>query len=304
MTARVNVIMTVRDGQKYLPETLDSLTNQTFSDYELVVVNNGSTDGTGDILARYAKTDCRIRIIDVPSSEHGTFTQGIDRALRAATAPLVAVNDGDDVSMPTRLARQVAMFDGDSALALVGCWFDYVDAAGHCMANYTTPTDHADLIDLYQYRSPLAHSGVMYRRETALAAGGYDEQFAFASDVALQIRIAARGGRLAAVPATLVQIRQHPAQTSLMPGDAYRRHLEPLQVRKMASRLPGVSVGAGWKGMIAREKLTIKCAIALWQSGRWGASLTMAVTSVFVAAVSVIRMIIPRALRHLQSGEL
>src|SRR6185369_12439645 len=127
MVPGVSVIMTVRNGAQYLPETLDALARQTFRDYELVINDNGSIDRTPSILADYAERDRRIRLLPPLAEGVRSFTQGIARAFEAAIAPFVAVNDGDDVPAPDRLEKQAAVLGASPDITLVASWFDHID---------------------------------------------------------------------------------------------------------------------------------------------------------------------------------
>ncbi len=269
MSPAVSIIMTVRNGARYLPETLDAIGRQTFGNFELVVNDNGSSDETPQILERSAARDPRIRLLAPPQDGASrTFTQGIGRALHAARAPLVAVNDCDDVPLPTRLERQVELFDTAPELVLVGCWYDNIDADGHQIVSHRLPVEHQHLVDLYQDRNAVAHSSLMYRRDAALAAGGYQERFTYASDFALQVAMLARGGRIAVVPETLTKIRIHEGQTSLMPGRRAQAYREPLEIHAAASRLPGLSPRARLLSVFTRQKLALRFGAALWDEGR------------------------------------
>lgn len=257
--------MTVRDGASYLPETLDSLSRQTFRDYELVINDNGSTDETPSILAEYAAQDRRVRLLPPLAGNDRTFTQGIRRAFESAMASLVAVNDADDVSAETRLEKQVGLLDANPDIVAVASWFDHIDGKGRIIASHRVP---AALFDAYQTGNPIAHSSMMYRREKVLAAGGYCEHFTFASNFDLQIAIASAGGKIAVIPEPLIKIRLHEQQTSLMPSKRARFYRELLEILKMASRLPGVSWHARLRGMVSRQKLALRYGLALWNEGR------------------------------------
>ncbi|MBI1202283.1 MAG: glycosyltransferase [Rhodopseudomonas sp.] len=284
MTPRVSVIMTVRNGARYLPETLDALSRQTFADYELVVNDNGSTDGTLAILADYASRDSRIRVLPPSSRRDPTFTQGIQRAFEAATAPLVAVNDSDDVPEPTRLEKLVVRLDADPRVAIATSWFDNIDEAGCHLASHRLPMA---LADAYQTGNPVAHSSIMYRRVLAVSVGGYREKFTFASDFALQVAMMSAGGGVAIVPEPLIKIRLHAQQASLMPGKRPQYYWEPLDILRAASRLPGVSWRARLRGMVARQKLALRYGWALWCEGRRTAGVAGVIYWLFVSLTSL-----------------
>ena len=270
MSPRVSVIMTVRNGARYLPETLDALAAQTLSDYELVINDNGSVDATPSILAAWAGRDARIRVLPRLPLGNRTFTQGIRRAFEAATAPLVAINDSDDVSAPDRLAQQVAVLQARPEVVLVGSWYDQIDHTGQRIDRRQPPTD---VFSAYQSGNPIAHSSVMVRRDKAIAAGGYRERYIYASDFALQIALARAGGQVAMVPEPLIRIRIHDGQASRMPGQLVQFYREPLEIISAASRLPGVPWQARLQGMAARQKLALRYGQALWNDRHLAKSL-------------------------------
>lgn len=284
MTPCVSVIMTVRNGARFLPETLDALSRQTFADYELVVNDNGSTDSTLAILADYAGRDNRIRVLPPSPRQDPTFTQGIQRAFEAATAPLVAVNDSDDVPSLDRLEKLVARLDSDPRVAIVASWFDNIDEQGRHLAAHRVPDA---LADAYQTGNPVAHSSIMYRHNLAVMAGGYREQFTFASDFALAVAMLSVGGKIVIVPEPLIKIRLHGQQSSLMPGKRAQYYWEPLDILRTASRLPGVSRPARLRGMVARQKLALRYAWALWREGRRAAGIAGAIYWLFVSLTSL-----------------
>jgi glycosyltransferase involved in cell wall biosynthesis len=271
MAPAVSVIMTVRNGAQYLPETLDALARQTFRNYELVINDNGSIDRTPSILADYAERDRRIRLLPPVAEGARSFTQGIARAFEAAIAPFVAVNDGDDVPAPDRLEKQAAVLGASPEITLVASWFDHIDSQGRVIETRRVPPG---LFAAYQSGNPIAHSSLMYRRAEALAAGGYRERFTFASDFALQVAMALAGGKVAVIPESLVKIRLHEQQASRMPGQRAQFYREPLEILGAARRLWGVPWSARMKGMLCRQKLALRYGQALWNEKRHSESVT------------------------------
>jgi len=268
VTPAVSVIMTVRNGARYLGETLDAILRQTFANFELVINDNDSTDETPNILRRYAAQDSRVRLLDPPGGGPKTFTQGIARAFAAARAPLVAVNDGDDVPVPDRLQKQAAVLDRRPDVVLVASWYDEIDSEGRPLGTFRVPSEHEKLIDSFQSGNPVAHSSMMYRRPNAVAVGGYQERLTYASDFALSIALVAAGGKIAVIPESLMKMRVHAEQTSLMPDRQAERYREPLEVLGLASRLGGASWPARLKGVLSRQKLALRYGLALWNGGK------------------------------------
>ena len=122
---RVSVIVPVFDGERYLRQALDAILGQTFPDFELIVVDDGSTDATPSILAETAARDARVRVERLPRSGHTAATR---HALALARGELLAHCDHDDVWAPTRLARGVAYLDAHPDVAVVGTAATVVDA--------------------------------------------------------------------------------------------------------------------------------------------------------------------------------
>jgi len=265
---KLSILMTVCNGERYLREALDALLGQTYRDFELVAVNNGSTDTTGDILSDYAARDGRIRVLTNPVDPEGTFTKGIATAFAAATGEYVAVNDADDNSAPERLARQVAYLDAHPDAVLVASHYETIDETGAVFGEGCPPTGHDEILAAYMHGNPIAHSSVMYRRDAAVQAGGYDPALTFASDYNLQLNMAAQGGRFSVLPEKLVQIRVHAAQTSLLPGKAVIRTREPFDLLCKAGRLPGLSLDNRVANAKAVTKAQLRYAAALWMAGR------------------------------------
>src|SRR2546430_3305175 len=120
---RVSVVMSVYNGAAHLAATLDSILAQTLSDFELIAVDDGSTDGTLPILAVYARRDPRIRVI---TQENRGLTRALIRGCEEARAPLIARHDAGDLSDPRRLEEQVARFDVSAELAFCSAWTAFV----------------------------------------------------------------------------------------------------------------------------------------------------------------------------------
>jgi glycosyltransferase involved in cell wall biosynthesis len=196
---RVSVLLPVRDGAPFLREALDSVLAQTLSDFELVVVDDGSEDETPAILA--AVEDERLRVL---RQERLGLVAALRRAVSEARAPLLARMDADDVSLPERLERQVAYLDARPEVALV--------VAGVETSGGTTivlPDDDAALRRRLLLRNPFAHGAVAVRAEAVARAGGYRADYGANEDYDLWRRIA-RDWQLGAVPEILYRYREHP----------------------------------------------------------------------------------------------
>lgn len=202
---RVSVVMAAHNAAEYIGESIDSVLAQTLSDFELVVVDDGSTDDTADVVRAF--TDPRVRLISV--ARNGGAAAARNLGMRSARSDLIAILDADDIAYPERLARQVAYLSDHPECSLLGSTFDRIDAAGAMLGTVHSPCDTA----LIRYRlltgNVIAHSSVMLRRDDALAAGGYPEQFRNSQDYALWAAMAPLS-EVAQLPEVLIAYHQNP----------------------------------------------------------------------------------------------
>ena len=126
---RVTVLMTVYNGAAYVRSAVDSVLAQTYADFELLVIDDASTDGSGDVVR--AVGDARIRV--VPNAANLGLTTSLNTGLALARGELVARHDADDLSRPERLATQVALLDTRPEVSLVGSWYQKIDPAGESL---------------------------------------------------------------------------------------------------------------------------------------------------------------------------
>lgn len=190
---KLSVVMAVYNGAAQLQATLDSILGQSEPDFELIVVDDGSTDATPSILASVA--DPRLRVI---SQTNTGLTRALIRGCGEARGQVIARHDAGDRSHPDRFRKQLALLDQDRALVLVSCATSYHAPRGERM--YVVRADGGDV------RRSLLHDGVdairglthhgsaMFRRDAYLAAGGYRAPFHFAQDLDLWVRLARIGG--------------------------------------------------------------------------------------------------------------
>ena len=200
MTARVSVLLPVRDGARFLREALASVLAQTLRDFELLVVDDGSEDETPAILA--ALRDDRVRVL---RQERLGLVAALNRAIAEARAPLLARMDADDVSLPERLERQVAYLEARPRVGLV---VTGVETIGRT-ATVVLPDDDAALRRRLLLRNPFTHGAVAVRAEAVRGAGGYRADYGANEDYDLWRRIA-REWELAAIPEVLYRYREHP----------------------------------------------------------------------------------------------
>ncbi len=204
---RVSVVLAVYNGEPYLAEAVESVLAQTLTDFERVAIDDGSTDGSGALLDRFAARDSRVRVFRQPN---GGLSAALNRGLALARSPLVARMDADDVCRPVRLARQVEVFECEPATVLVSSDFLRIGPAGD-VTGVVRPASEEVFIPwhLLFYNVLGGHAQVTFRRDAAWAAGGYDEAYLSAQDYDLWCRLLAHG-RLRILPELLLSYRVHP----------------------------------------------------------------------------------------------
>lgn len=190
-TPSVSILIAVYNGGELLEPSLRSMAAQSFPDWEMVVVDDASTDGTRDRLEKWAHRDPRVRLITNASNKGQTAC--LNQGLAACRAPWVARQDADDLSCPSRLARQVNYLRRNPATVLLGTCGTLIDGGGRRIGLLDAPCHSEGIRWSLPFLNPFLHTSVVFRREVARRAGGYDERFRIAQDYDLWGRLAAEG---------------------------------------------------------------------------------------------------------------
>ncbi len=207
----LSVVMGAYNCPRYIGAAIRSILDQTFRDFEFLIIDDGSTDRTPAILRRFAAMDGRIRIITVA---HEGICSMRNRGLVEAAAPLIANMDQDDLSLPHRFAAQIDFLQRHPHIAVVGGWLETMDARGRPIRTFTAPTDHAAIDRLHLSGvTAVSHATSIYRADAARAAGGYRAASELAEDLDLWLRIADRQ-RLATLPCVCFRYRVHEGSVS------------------------------------------------------------------------------------------
>ncbi len=223
----VSVVMSVYNDACFLRESVLSILNQTYSEFEFIIIDDGSTDDTPRVLGSFQ--DSRLRVV---RQENRGLAAALNHGLSLAQGEYIARQDADDVSMAERLSQQVRFLDGTPDVALVGSAAVGVNASGKRIRIYRFPEGHEQLREwLTERRSCFVHSSLMYRREAALSCGGYDEHYRMAEDYDFLLRISEQF-EVANLPLALVQLR---IREDSMQGRCRERGEYPLFARYVAS---------------------------------------------------------------------
>lgn len=267
----ISVVMPVRNEECYLQGALDSLYRQTFSDWELIAVDDGSSDRTANILAEAAGSDSRVRVI---RREGGGLVAALNAGVDACRAPLLARMDGDDICHPKRLELQKTVLDAHPDTGLVACNFRHFPRTWlkQGMLEYETwqngLTGHALIIRDLFVESPFVHPGIMTRRAVMEELGGYQDN-GWPEDYDLWLRMAAAGVKFERLSRTLLFWRDHPERATRTMDEyaatAFRackfHHLRHGFLKDISDV---VIAGAGqearaWQRLLAASGVTVSC---------------------------------------------
>ena len=244
----VSVVMPVYNTASYLEEAMDSILRQSYENLELIAVNDGSTDASGEILARYEQADGRVRVL---SQENAGISAARNKGMEAASGKYIAVMDSDDVSLPERLAKQVALMESRPDVGLCGtrCAFfgdmgEYVGAA--------PPTDPERIKCSLLFLPTISHTSVMMRRDLVINhALRYSPDLEVAEDYEFYTQFLPYC-RITNLPDVLMGIRTHRESTTRrIAGDkglgvVHKQQLEALGIHPTEEELGlhlSISVG-------------------------------------------------------------
>lgn len=207
----ISVVMSCYNAERWLAESIESVLNQTWQDFEFIIVDDGSTDETASIIARFAAVDERI----VPVSKSNTgLADSLNTGIARARSTWIARLDADDLCEPDRLALQWRTASANPALVFVGTGLVLIDEHGQPFAVHRYPTRHRKLVaHLTTARKFPAHSSAFFRADAFRRVGGYRPRIRRAEDWDLWLRLS-EIGRLASVHKPLVRIRKHSDQIS------------------------------------------------------------------------------------------
>lgn len=227
---RVTVLLPVYNGAVFLRRSLESLLNQTFRDFEIVAINDGSKDDTAAILD--ALPDPRLRVYH---QDNIGLAGTLNRGLSLARGALIARQDQDDFSQAQRLARQVAFLETHPRCALLGTAAEIWVGDSPSGRTHDHPLDHPSLAFELLFNNPFVHSSIMMRREHVLALGGYstDPTREPPEDYELWSRLARRW-EVANLPDRLLIYREVPNSMSRSGPDPFLEHLVSLSAENLA----------------------------------------------------------------------
>lgn len=233
-TPEISLIMSVYNGQDYLAEAIDSVLNQTFRNFELIVINDCSTDGTLEILNGYANADARVKVytnevnLRLPSS--------LNKAISYATGKYIARMDADDICMPDRLEKQFKFMEENPNVALSSCRFMTLKNGAFSSGGGGGKVDKESIKALLLVTNPILHPGIIAKTEV-IRKLGYDKNFTCTEDLELWTRFVLEGYEVEIQPEYLMIYRLHDKQITETTLEKQHKEVVAVQKRYFANFL-------------------------------------------------------------------
>lgn len=187
-TPLVSVVMSVYNSEKYLQESVNSILNQTYTNFEFIIINDGSNDNCLDMLLEYPKNNNRILIID---QENIGLTKSLNRGIKLARGKYIARQDADDKSLPERLEKQIQFLEANAGYFLIGTDYEIIDEHSNIIGKpeILVPINNHEIKAAISKYPPFVHSLVMFRNDTSCIGYFYDTSYKYSQDYELWIRI-------------------------------------------------------------------------------------------------------------------
>lgn len=281
---RLSVLMSVYNGNRYLPDAIEGILGQTFGDFEFLVVNDGSTDDTAQILALY--DDPRITVLE--NERNMGLAASLNRGLGVARGQYIARQDADDVSHPERLGKQVAFLDAHPKIGVVATTTEWTDHKGNIARVWRQPTHNADIQEALLKYCCVIHGSTMYRQRAIHELSGYDEEMRTAQDYDLWLRLSETWD-LACLPQVLYKYRWHRDMASARREREQKRNAEMAVERAIRRRLRYASWILGGRSDDVPERLRRMARRRLaqryvwWSAGARGHSRNLALWFLIIA---------------------
>ena len=285
-TPKVSVLMTCYNAASTIEESVRSVLAQTFVDFELVLVDNCSTDDSMSIVRKLA--DQRIRIVALDKNYGRTAALNI--AFNNARGRYIAILDADDTSTADRLRLQVDCLDQNSELVLVASWYRNIDASGTLINEVKTPTAHSEIIQRLAFENPIVNSSTMFRLSSAQYVGGYDQRYLYSQDFALWLKLA-QIGRLQILGQYLSDIRRVSTSLSSTASSGLNLAGEGYELYKRAQGLEGLRAIDRLRG---QRTIGLYGLLYAWRSLRAGnvvRAIGLTITNLWAIPLAIVELL-------------
>lgn len=206
MSPEISVLMPVYNASAFVGQAIESILEQSYYDFEFLIIDDGSSDGSSDIIKEYAKKDSRI--VNVHKKNSGLIST-LNYGLRIARGKFIARMDADDISLRERLELQASYLRNNPKIGVLGSDIEIMDETGNTIRPATYPLRGIEISEFIANGSPLAHPAVMFSKCAVLDVGGYRPSFVHAEDYDLWLRMFEKGFEIENYPQVLLRYRQH-----------------------------------------------------------------------------------------------
>lgn len=209
----VSVVMPVYNAEAYLVQAISSITSQTFPNFELIVIDDGSTDGSAAIISQFAASDDRIIIHTntKPLGKAGDMAK--EKGILHSRGQYIAIMDADDIAKPQRLERQLAFMQLHPDIFLCGSWVEFIDKNDKVFLEWSPDTEHEKIVRNLYFKNSIIHPTFFFRNEK-LDEPFYETKYNWYNDYYTQLKLIMKGKRLANVPEILLSYRVSGASTT------------------------------------------------------------------------------------------
>ncbi|MBN1450063.1 MAG: glycosyltransferase [Anaerolineales bacterium] len=264
MNPRVSVLMSVYNAEQYLKEAIESILNQTFTDFEFIVIDDGSTDATARIIGAYPDN----RIVFLVNQNNIGLTKSLNLGLEKARGEYIARMDADDISLPHRFDIQVSYLDAHRDVTVLGTAFSFIDNNGSRIGDYRFPSEHDLIAWALPFYNPIAHPTVMMRTAVIKALGAYDPDLKRSQDYDLWWRVSL-SGKPANLEEVLVLLRQHQTQVSREYSVDQCKHGVDINVKHLSRKINQVvsssTIEKMWSNNIGTVKDAVDVGDLIWK---------------------------------------
>lgn len=208
----VTVLMSVYNGEKYLSEAIESILNQTYKNFEFLIIDDGSTDSSKKIVKSY--NDSRIKLIE--NEENIGLTRSLNKGIELSKGKYIARMDADDISFPERLEKQVDFMENHEDVAVCGSWFRVIDDKGNLLSEVKTQINHEFLFFELFFKNPMGHATTIMRKSVIEHIGRYDPDYVRTQDYDLWFRIIESGYKIHNIDRILIYYRKHENMVSIV----------------------------------------------------------------------------------------
>jgi len=238
---KISVIMTVYNNEPFIRESINSILNQTFTDFEFIIVNDAGSDASASIVSEFKDE----RIVFLNNDKNIGQTKSLNRGIAHAKGRYIARIDADDIAYPERLQEQYNCLERERTLAVVGSWYEEIDEKGKRIRTVKVPVDPNE-IKLYLFSHGaltyycIAHPSVLIRKSALVEMGGYRERYFFCQDYDLWVRLS-RKYSLTNIAKPLLKYRVFKNSASRVQIDKVNKESDEIITSNIRYYLPNIT---------------------------------------------------------------